>query len=101
MYSKHARLPVFADFLYRFRLLLSTSEAIESRPLLRRPRFMAAAWGGMLVCKIAAMTIFSVAALPMFVALLVGGIAAVQFRFRHEHAPRTTAMSAGAVPSAA
>lgn len=90
---------MFADFLYRFQLLLATSETIESRPLIQRPRFMAAAWGGLLVCKIAAMTLFSMAALPMFVAVLAGGIAAVQFRFRHEHAPGTSAIAAPAVPS--
>lgn len=45
---------VSAGFFYRFQLLFATSEAIEQRPLLRRPRFMGAAWGGLLICKLAA-----------------------------------------------
>lgn len=28
--------------------------SIEQRPLLRRPRFMGAVWGGLLICRLAA-----------------------------------------------
>ncbi|MEP7214663.1 MAG: hypothetical protein ABI782_00330 [Anaerolineaceae bacterium] len=78
---------MFSDFLYRFQLLLSTSPEIERRALVSRPRFMAAAWGGMVVCKVAAMALLSIPATPMLVAVLVGGAAATQFRFRHQHGP--------------
>ena len=89
------RLPVIATVFYRFRLLFVTSEAIERRPLLHRPRFMAAAWGGLLVCKLAAMVLLSVSAgLPMFLAILVGGALAVQFRFRRERRPPVLAVEA-------
>ena len=62
--------------------LLATSPAIERLPLIRRPRTMAAAWGGLLVCKLAAMVLLS----PSEGALLFGftlltGIAATYARF--------------------
>ena len=95
------------NVLYRFRLLLVTSEAIERQPLLLRPRFMAAAWGGLLVCKVAAMALLSVSAgLPMFLLILIGGAFAVQFRFRRARRPgapavevRTSSVRATALPS--
>lgn len=62
--------------------LLATSPAIERLPLIRRPRTMAAAWGGLLVCKLAAMVLLSpaVGAL-LFAVILVAGIATTYARF--------------------
>lgn len=70
--------------------LVATSPEIERRPFLRRPRTMAAAWGGMLACKVAAMALFSPSnGAVMFAAVLVAGAAATIIRFggRREETP--------------
>lgn len=63
--------------------LLKTSAEIESRALVTRPRFMAAAWGGLIVCKVAATPIIGAeSTLPLLAATLAGGAALVWLRFR-------------------
>lgn len=79
---------MISDFLYRFQLLFVTNPEIEQQPFLRRPRTMAAVWGGLVMCKLAAMVLISFsAALPLAVIIAAGGAIAVQVRFRREHRP--------------
>lgn len=71
-----------ASLIRPFVRLLATSPAIERLPLIRRPRTMAAAWGGLLVCKLAAMVLLSPAeGALLFGVTLVAGIAATYARF--------------------
>lgn len=62
--------------------LFETNPEIERRPFMARPRTMAAAWGGLLVCKLAAMVVISPeAGATMFMLTLIGGLAATYIRF--------------------
>ncbi len=91
---------MIADVLHRFILLFETSPEIEARPLATRPRTMAAAWGGLLLCKLLSIVIvgpeYGVTALFM---VGVGGAVATQVRFRHEHARPND--SRGRIPAVA
>lgn len=76
------------NVLYRFGLLFETSTEIEQRPLISRPRTMAAAWGGMLACKVASIFLISPEyGIPAFFAVLAAGAVATQARFLGRTAP--------------
>ncbi len=65
-----------------FQRLFETSPEIEQRPFLLRPRTMAAAWGGMLVCKLGVMAIDSPErGATLFGAWLIAGTLATYLRF--------------------
>ncbi len=65
-----------------FARLVSTSPEIERLPFVRRPRTMAATWGGLLVCKLGAMVVVSpVAGAELFSVTLMAGIVATYVRF--------------------
>ena len=62
--------------------LVATSPTIERLPLIRRPRTMAATWGGLLVCKLVAMVLVSPSeGALLFGVTLLAGIAATYARF--------------------
>lgn len=62
--------------------LVATSPEIERQPLISRPRTMAAAWGGLLLCKLGAMIVISPGVgLQLFALMLVAGVAATYLRF--------------------
>ena len=70
--------------------LVATSPEIEREPLWTRPRFMAATWGGMLLCKTYAMAFVSFeAGLAAFTTVLVAGAAVALLRFGGLTAPRS------------
>ena len=74
---------MLANALFRLRLLFSTSPEIERRPLLARPRTMAAVWGGLLVCKLfAIVAIDATSGIAAFAVVFIAGVAAAQWRFR-------------------
>lgn len=88
------------NFFYRFGLLFETSPEIEQRPFIERPRTMAAAWGGMLMCKLASIFLISPEyGVPAFFVILLAGATATQIRFHHVHAPERETLAA--VPEAA
>ena len=65
--------------------LMATSPEIESQPFIRRPRTMAAAWGGFLLCKLGAMVVVSPSVgLQLFALVLATGVAATYLRFGSE-----------------
>lgn len=67
-----------------FRRLFETSPEIEARPLYQRPRFMAAAWGGLIVCKLGSAMLISVeAGLLLLAVTLAGGTLATVARFSY------------------
>lgn len=73
---------MFRTLLDPFVQLVTTSAEIERRPFLMRPRTMAAAWGGMLACKVGAMALISPAeGAAMFAVVFVAGAAATIIRF--------------------
>lgn len=81
---------MIVDVLHRFALLFETSPEIESRPFLTRPRTMAAAWGGLMLCKLLSIALIDPTyGITAFSVIGMGGAIATQVRFRHEHAPRT------------
>ncbi len=78
---------MIADALHRFALLFETSPEIESRPFIARPRTMAAAWGGLLLCKLLSIALIDPAyGITAFSVIGVAGVVATQVRFRHEYA---------------
>jgi len=80
---------MIADIVHRFALLFETSPEIEARPLIARPRTMAAAWGGLLLCKLLSIALIDPAyGVTAFAVIGVAGAVATQVRFRREHAPR-------------
>jgi hypothetical protein len=72
-----------AELLTRpFVRLVATSPQIEQLPFVRRPRTMAAAWGGLLVCKLAAMVLVSpTVGAQLFAITFFVGIGATYARF--------------------
>lgn len=93
---------MIADVLHRFALLFETSPEIESRPFITRPRTMAAAWGGLMLCKLLSIALIDPTyGVTAFSVIGLVGAVATQVRFRHEHAPRSEssrALAPAAVP---
>jgi hypothetical protein len=71
------------------RFLFQTSPGIEAMPLHKRPRFLAAVIGGMLLCKLGVMiTVSPEAGLSLLPLTLAGGTIATAWRYRAwRHAP--------------
>lgn len=75
--------------------LVATSPEIERRAFIKRPRTMAAIWGGLLVCKLAAIALISpVVGGELFAVTLVTGIAATYVRFGSWRVPSSEPRSA-------
>ena len=65
-----------------FAQLFATSPEIERQPFIKRPRTMAAIWGGMLACKVGTMALISPELGAALFALTLGtGIVATYARF--------------------
>lgn len=81
--------------------LVSTSPEVERLPFVRRPRTMAATWGGLLVCKLGAMLVISpVIGAELFAVTLVAGTVATYVRFG-QWRPTTGADGVLTAPTAA